>query len=239
MTTAKNILWGVIMKKAIKALAAVMVVLTLCLSLLAGCAGTSIVGKWEATSAKMGDIEFDLADMEAFGATETMGMEFNEDGTVDGYTNGEYSGTMPYTDNGNGSYTVNGQTLKIEGDKLLMPDNAMNMTLIFTKSDFPIIISAADFAVDPVGTWKLTAAEAMGAQIDPATMGSDNTTMVLNENGTCTGISGVTNGTWSLNGNEIAFSDSIGTTLTGTFDGTYIIIDMEIAKLIYTRAYLN
>lgn len=121
------------MKKTIKALTAVLVVATLCLGLLAGCASTSIIGRWEATSAKMGDSEFSFADMAAYGLTETMEMEFKEDGTVIAYTNGEASPAVTYTDNGNGSYTINGQVLTIEGGRLLMRYDGMDMALIFTK----------------------------------------------------------------------------------------------------------
>ncbi len=121
------------MKKTIKTLTAVLVLATLCLGLLAGCAGTSIIGRWEATSARMGDSEFNLADMAAFGMTETMEMEFKEDGTVIAYTNGEASPATTYTDNGNGTYTINGQVLRLENGKLVMGYDAMDMALIFTK----------------------------------------------------------------------------------------------------------
>lgn len=121
------------MKKTIKTLTAVLVIATLCLGLFAGCAGTSIIGRWEATSAKMGDSEVSLADMAAFGVTDTMAMEFKADGTVDGYTNGKLEGTLTYTDNGDGSYTVEGQKLTLEGGRLYMRYEGMDMALIFTK----------------------------------------------------------------------------------------------------------
>lgn len=88
-------------------------------------------------------------------------------------------------------------------------------------------------ADSPAGTWKCTSAEAMGVQVDPAEMGSD-TTMVLNEDGTCT-TDGEDSGTWTLNGSEITFSNS-GVSITGTYNGSSIVIDMGIAKMTYTRA---
>lgn len=122
------------MKKTIKTLTAVLVLATLCLGLLAGCAGTSIIGRWEATSAKMGDTEINLADMASFGLTDSMAMEFKEDGTVIAYTNGEASAPTPYTDNGNGSYTIAGeQEVTLEGGRLFMRYAGMDMALIFTK----------------------------------------------------------------------------------------------------------
>ena len=121
------------MKKTIKALTAVLVVATLCLGLLAGCAGGSIVGRWKATAAKMGDSEMSLADMASFGVTGTMEMEFKADGTVDGYTDGAFEGTLNYTDNGNGTYTVNGQILRLEGGRLFMDAGFADISLIFTK----------------------------------------------------------------------------------------------------------
>ncbi len=121
------------MKKTLKTLTAVLVLATLCLGLLAGCAGTSIIGRWEATAAKMGDSELDLAAMESYGLTETMELEFKEDGTVIAYTNGEASAATPYTDNGNGSVTIAGQQLTIEGGRLYMRYAGMDMALIFTK----------------------------------------------------------------------------------------------------------
>ncbi len=121
------------MKKTIKALAAVMVVFTLCLGLLAGCASSSIVGRWEATTIQMGEIEMDISGMAAYGMG-SMAMEFKADGTVDGYTDGELSGTLTYTDNGGGSYTIEGeQIVTLQGGKLHMTDSNMGMTIIFVK----------------------------------------------------------------------------------------------------------
>ena len=87
------------MKKTIKALVAVMVVFTLCLGLLAGCAGGSPVGTWKCTSAEAMGITVDPAEM-----GEDTTMTFNEDGTI---TAGGTTG---------GNWTLNGSELTISQD---------------------------------------------------------------------------------------------------------------------------
>lgn len=88
----------------------------------------------------------------------------------------------------------------------------------------------------PVGTWKMTAAEAMGVTVDPAEMGmeDDESTMTLNADGTIT-VGGETGGSWTLNGSELVISES-GVSMTCEFTGTNIIMDMGIAKVTYSRA---
>ncbi len=87
----------------------------------------------------------------------------------------------------------------------------------------------------PVGTWKLTGAEAMGMTVDPATMGDTGaSTMTFNADGTIT-AGGKTGGEWKLNGSELTITEE-GVTMTAQFTGSNIIIDMSIAKLTYSRA---
>ena len=86
-----------------------------------------------------------------------------------------------------------------------------------------------------VGDWKVTGAEAMGQSVDPAEMGDTATAIVtFNADGTITS-NGQSGGTWKLDGDKLSITDS-GITLSGTFNGDNITIDMGFAKVIYSRA---
>lgn len=66
-------------------------------------------------------------------------------------------------------------------------------------------------------------------------MGDTSTAIVtFNADGTITS-NGQSGGTWKLDGDKLSITDS-GITLTGTFNGTNITIDMGFAKVIYSRA---
>lgn len=87
----------------------------------------------------------------------------------------------------------------------------------------------------PVGSWKVTGAEAMGQSVDPADMGDTaSTIMTLNEDGSIT-VNGQDSGTWKLDGDKLSISEN-GVSLKATYNGTNIIIDMGIAKITYSRA---
>jgi len=123
------------MKRTIKSIAAIMVVLTLCLGLIAGCAATSIIGSWKLTAAKISDQEISVADLKEMGAVPDMTITFNEDGTAELVMDGTSNGVTNYTDSGNGVYNINGMDMKLEGGRLVMEYEAMGMdaALIFTK----------------------------------------------------------------------------------------------------------
>lgn len=123
------------MKRTIKSIAAIAVMLTLCLAMLAGCAATSIVGNWKLNAAKIGDQEVSLSDLASMGMDLDMSITFNEDGTAELFMDGTSNGSAEYTDKGNGVYDLNGVEMKLEGGRLVMEYEAMGMdaALIFTK----------------------------------------------------------------------------------------------------------
>jgi|GEM_PF-6538245 len=123
------------MKRTIKSIAAIAVMLTLCLAMLAGCAATSIVGNWKLNAAKIGDQEVSLSDLASMGMDLDMSITFNEDGTAELFMDGTSNGSTKYTDKGNGVYDLNGVEMKLEGGRLVMEYEAMGMgaALIFTK----------------------------------------------------------------------------------------------------------
>lgn len=87
----------------------------------------------------------------------------------------------------------------------------------------------------PVGTWKISGAEAMGSSISPSEMGdSANVTLTFNADGTMTS-NGETGGKWELNGNTLKLTEN-GMTIECEYDGKNIVINMGIAKMIYSRA---
>ena len=123
------------MKRTIKSIAAIAVMLTLCLAMLAGCAATSIVGNWKLNAAKIGDEEVSLSNLASMGMDLDMSITFNEDGTAELFMDGTSNGSTKYTDKGNGVYDLNGVEMKLEGGRLVMEYEAMGMdaALIFTK----------------------------------------------------------------------------------------------------------
>ncbi len=86
----------------------------------------------------------------------------------------------------------------------------------------------------PVGTWKATSAEAMGSTVDPSTLGdTSSTTFTLNADGTVT-AGGATGGKWELKGDELTLSQD-GISMTFEYTGSNLIMNMGIAKIIYSR----
>ncbi len=85
----------------------------------------------------------------------------------------------------------------------------------------------------PVGTWKLTSGSMMGMEVGPDELGdTSDATLVLNEDGTVEG-----GGTWTLNGSDLTIGDpDSGMSLTATYNGSTIVIDMGIMTLTYSRA---
>ncbi|MBE6889000.1 MAG: hypothetical protein E7485_03180 [Ruminococcaceae bacterium] len=88
----------------------------------------------------------------------------------------------------------------------------------------------------PVGTWKISSVEMMGATVDPAAAGygDDASTMTFNEDGTITSA-GQTSGNWTLNGSELTITES-GVSITCEYTGSNIILDMGFVKATYVRA---
>lgn len=119
------------MKKAIKVIIAAVAVLALCMGLFCGCADNgSIVGRWEVSAIKMGNIEMESSALEAYGV-DGMAMEFKADGTVDGYTNGEFAGSKNYTISGS-TVTIDGSaTATIQDGRLYL--SAEGTTVVFSK----------------------------------------------------------------------------------------------------------
>lgn len=105
------------MKKTIKALVAVMVVFTLCLGLLAGCAGGSPAGTWKCTSAEAMGMQVDPSE---FGGDTSITL--NEDGTIQG----------------GGTWTLNGSELVLAD-----PSSGMSLSAQFNGSSFVIDMGIA------------------------------------------------------------------------------------------------
>ena len=85
----------------------------------------------------------------------------------------------------------------------------------------------------PVGTWKLTSGSMMGMEVGPealAEAGAEDATLVINEDGTCTG-----GGTWTLNGSELVISQD-GVSMNAQYNGSTIVIDLGFMSLTYSRA---
>ena len=117
------------MKRTIKSIAAVMVVLTLCLAMLTACGGVDspIIGKWTMVSASAMGIEMSASEMgiEAY-------VEFFPDGTCVLTEDGESSARCPFTDNGDGTYTSDGQLMILRSDGKLEV-TAGGATMVFAK----------------------------------------------------------------------------------------------------------
>ncbi len=88
----------------------------------------------------------------------------------------------------------------------------------------------------PVGAWKISTVEMMGATVDPAEAGygGEAGTMTFNEDGTITSA-GQAAGNWTLNGSELTITES-GVSITCEFTGSNIILDMGFVKATYVRA---
>ena len=91
-----------------------------------------------------------------------------------------------------------------------------------------------DSAGGPVGTWKVTGGVAMGTTVTEDQLGdTSGSVFTLNADGTVT-AGGETVGSWSLSGNTLTLVEN-GTSLDCEYNGTNIIIDMGIMKVIYSR----
>ena len=91
-----------------------------------------------------------------------------------------------------------------------------------------------DSAGSPVGTWKVTGGEAMGTTVTEDQLGdTSGSVFTLNADGTVT-AGGETVGSWSLSGSKLTLVEN-GTSLDCEYNGTNIIIDMGIMKVIYSR----
>lgn len=99
------------MKKTIKALTAVLVVATLCLGLLAGCAGGGLTGHWKAVSMTTMGMEMDVSGME-------ITMDIREDGTATTTALGITS-ELTWTKINDTSLEMQGTTYVLQGGQLV------------------------------------------------------------------------------------------------------------------------
>ena len=85
-----------------------------------------------------------------------------------------------------------------------------------------------------VGTWKATGGEAMGTTVTEDQLGdTSGSVFTLNADGTVT-AGGKTGGSWKQDGNKVVISES-GMTIEYEFDGTHLVLNMGIMKVIYSR----
>lgn len=103
------------MKKTIKALAAVMVVLTLCLGLLAGCASGGFTGHWKAVSMSAMGMEMDVSSM-------NMTMDIREDGTATTSALG-ITTDQTWTKIDDSSFEMQGTVYKLQGGQLIAEED--------------------------------------------------------------------------------------------------------------------
>ena len=99
------------MKKTIKALTAVLVVATLCLGLLAGCAGGGLTGHWKAVSMSVGGFEMDASSM-------NVTMDIREDGTATTSALG-ITTELTWTKINDTSFEMQGTTYVLQGGQLI------------------------------------------------------------------------------------------------------------------------
>lgn len=97
------------MKKAIKSIAALFVVLTLCVGLLAGCSGGSPAGTWKLTG---GEVMGSSVGSDQLGDTSSSTLVLKEDGSVEG-----------------------GGTWKLEGSTLKISENGMSLDCEYNGSN--------------------------------------------------------------------------------------------------------
>lgn len=91
-----------------------------------------------------------------------------------------------------------------------------------------------DSASGPVGTWMVTGGEVSGQSISKEQFGDTSSSVfTLNADGTVT-AGGKTVGSWSLSGNKLTLVEN-GTSLECEYNGTNIIIEMDVIRVIYSR----
>ncbi len=99
------------MKKTIKTLAAVLVLATLCLGLLAGCASGGLTGHWKAVSMTTMGIEMDVSSM-------NITMDIREDGTATTVALG-ITTELTWTKIDDTSFEMESTVYKLEGGQLI------------------------------------------------------------------------------------------------------------------------
>lgn len=119
------------MKKAVKSIAAIFVVLALCLGLLAGCAdsSTSPVGIWKLTS---GEALGRNVPIESLGETVKATITLNEDGTVTAFAKKV------------GTWTHNGSSLTIIEEGITMNCEYNGSSFVFDLGDVKMTFSRTD-----------------------------------------------------------------------------------------------
>ena len=139
------------MKKTIKSIAALFVILTLCLGLLAGCSGGSPAGTWKLTG---GEALGTSVGADQLGDTSNSTLVLNEDGTVQGggtwkLTGGEVMGSsVGANELGDTSSSTlvlkedgtveGGGTWKLEGSTLKISESGMSLDCEYNGSNIII-----------------------------------------------------------------------------------------------------
>ncbi len=103
------------MKKTIKALTAVLVIATLCLGLLAGCAGGGLTGHWKAVTMTAMGMEMDASSM-------NITMDIREDGTATTCALGITTETT-WTKINDTSFEMQGTTYVLQGGQLIAEED--------------------------------------------------------------------------------------------------------------------
>lgn len=99
------------MKKTVKTLVSVLVLATLCLGLLAGCASGGLTGHWKAVSMSAMGIEMDASSM-------NMTMDIREDGTATTSALG-ITTEQKWTKIDDSSFEMQGTVYKLQGGQLI------------------------------------------------------------------------------------------------------------------------
>lgn len=113
------------MKRTIKALTAVLVVATLCLGLLAGCASGGLTGHWKGVSMTTMGVEMDISSM-------NISVDIREDGTATYTTLGIATDTT-WTKLSDTSFTMQTATYTLQGGQLVAESDDGSTTIIFTR----------------------------------------------------------------------------------------------------------
>ncbi len=113
------------MKKAIKALTAVLVLATLCLGLLAGCANNSFTGHWKAISMTVQGVEMDVSGMD-------ITLDIREDGTATSRALGVTT-DMTWTKINDTSFTMQTSTYTLKDNQLYVESDDGSTSMILAR----------------------------------------------------------------------------------------------------------
>lgn len=113
------------MKRTIKALTAVLVIATLCLGLLAGCASGGLTGHWKAVSMTTMGMEMDVSSM-------NISIDIREDGTAT-YTTLGIATETTWTKLSDTSFKMQTATYTLQGNQLYVESDDGSTTMIFAR----------------------------------------------------------------------------------------------------------